>query len=345
MIYDWMVIGAGPAGIIALGALLDHGIKPQQIIWVDPEFKVGDFGTTWCNIHSNTKVRVFLKTLHRINSFLYHKCSHGFAINNLDSDSTCLLRYMAEPLQWITDNFVKTVSTIKGYAKQLTLKERLWSIQFENYALQSKNVILATGSIPKKLSYLSSAVIQLENAMVSNKLINHINANDTIAVFGSSHSAVLVLKNLVEHNVKRIINFYREQIFYAVFYEDYPLFGNDGLIGPAAAFAREHIDGTLPPNLERVFSSDDNIKHYIPQCNKVIYAIGFERRKFPIIDGVLNMKYVEHCGIIAPGLFGLGIAFPQTIYNQFGIMERRVGIWKFTEYLQRVMPIWLNYST
>ena len=35
MSYAWTVIGAGPAGIAAVGRLLDHGIAPEEIAWVD----------------------------------------------------------------------------------------------------------------------------------------------------------------------------------------------------------------------------------------------------------------------------------------------------------------------
>ena len=45
--YSWTVIGAGPAGIAAVGRLLDHGIVGEQIAWIDPEFGAGDFGTKW----------------------------------------------------------------------------------------------------------------------------------------------------------------------------------------------------------------------------------------------------------------------------------------------------------
>jgi hypothetical protein len=83
---------------------------------------------------------------------------------------------------------------------------------------------------------------------------------------------------------------------------------------------------------------------YLPQCDKVIYAIGFERRHLPVIEGVGHVDYIEECGIIAPGLFGFGIAYPEAKINFIGRKEYRVGLWKFMDYLQRVLPIWLKYS-
>ena len=52
--YKWTVIGAGPAGIAAVGRLLDHGIAPEKIAWVDPDFTAGDLGNKWRAVSSNT---------------------------------------------------------------------------------------------------------------------------------------------------------------------------------------------------------------------------------------------------------------------------------------------------
>jgi len=35
-VFKWTVIGAGPAGIAAVGKLIDSGVKPLEIAWVDP---------------------------------------------------------------------------------------------------------------------------------------------------------------------------------------------------------------------------------------------------------------------------------------------------------------------
>ena len=74
--------------------------------------------------------------------------------------------------------------------------------------------------------------VPLQDAMDRRRIALHINNNDIVAVFGSSHSAMLVLRNLVESGVKKIINFYRTPLRYAVYYDDWILFDDTGLKGP-----------------------------------------------------------------------------------------------------------------
>ena len=50
-------------------------------------------------------------------------------------------------------------------------------------------------------------------------------------------------------------------------------------------------------------------------------------------------------GIIAPGLFGLGVAFPEYAEDPYGFGQYRVGLKKFMDYLDSVLPLWLLYRT
>lgn len=344
MSYEWCVVGAGPAGIAAVGKLIDHGIAPKDIAWVDPEFKVGDFGTIWRNVPSNTKVKLFIKFLQSSVAFDFHHCKKDFELNHLDPETTCHLHYMAEPLQWVSDHLKHKVHAIQDTAENFHMKNRLWEIKLKNSEIRARNAILATGAEPKNLTYPALPVIPLQDGMDNEKIKKHIGKDDTLAVFGSSHSAMLVLRNCVESQVKRIINFYRSPLRYAVYLEDWILFDDTGLKGTTAEWSREHVDGNWPKNLERYYSNDENIEHYLPQCNKAIYAVGFERRLSPVVENIGPLSYIEQCGIIAPGLFGLGIAFPEAKVNPYGLLEYRVGLWKFMDYLQRVLPVWLRYK-
>src|SRR5690349_4628986 len=119
--FSWAVIGAGPAGIAAVGKLIDHGIDPKTIAWIDPEFKVGDFGTKWRNVSSNTKVKLFIKFYEACKSFQYSSATSQFDIHHVDPEHTCLLSLAADPLQSITNTLKDCVHAIPRKVIQLKL--------------------------------------------------------------------------------------------------------------------------------------------------------------------------------------------------------------------------------
>ena len=82
---------------------------------------------------------------------------------------------------------------------------------------------------------------------------------------------------------------------------------------------------------------------HIPRCNKAIYAVGFTRRAIKIAGLPDDFLYDSQTGVIAPGIYGLGIAFPETIPYTMGRVNYNVSaIWPFVQYLKRIFPEWLN---
>jgi hypothetical protein len=343
MTLDWMVVGAGPAGIAAVGKLLDQGVSPRSIGWMDPHFQVGDLGKKWHQVSSNTQVELFSRFLFDCKAFNYQKRPQPFPLDHLNPEDTCLLEYIVKPLEWVTNHLKKTVQSIEAVALALQLKNNQWEIKTERESLFAKNVILAMGSEEKTLPLTGPETIPLSTALHKKNLEKAVSCDDTVGVFGSSHSAVLILANLEELKVKKIINFYRSPHQYAVFLKDWTLFDNTGLKGFAANWAKKHLDGVLPNNLSRILTSDHTFSEAFSLCNKVIYAVGFERRKIPVLEQFEKMDYNDKTGIIAPGLFGFGIAFPQAQFDPLMNLEHRVGLWKFMDYLNTILPIWLSY--
>ncbi len=341
--FEWLVIGAGPAGIASVGQLLDKGIPATAIAWLDPEFKVGEFGTKWRSVSSNTTVALFLKFLDFSPSFDFAACPHHYPLQSLDPQQTCSLHLAAEPLQWVTDRLCQKVNAIKGHAQRLSLKQRHWQTDLGSTTIRARNIVLAIGAEPSLLTYSSPALIPIDIALDQQRLSNHCDTNDTVAVFGASHSAIIVIRHLLAAGVKRVINFYHGALKYAMPLEDWILFDNTGLKGDTAIWARAHIDGEIPKNLTRVWSNTANIEQYLPECTKVVYAVGFKRKHLPI-TGLDEFSYNNKCGIIAPGLFGCGIAFPEVTTDPLGNIESKVGLWKFMNYLDKVVPLWLKYG-
>ncbi|KTD46286.1 FAD-dependent oxidoreductase [Legionella quateirensis] len=341
---QWAVVGAGPAGIAAVGKLLDNGIDPESLLWIDPHFHVGDLGGLWSNVSSNTSVARFNDFLRSTISFSYHEAP-DFPINHLPLDETCILNEVVQPLQWISNKLRQQVVSVESRVNRMDLADRVWTLSTDTQSFKAQNVILATGSVPSSLSYPGVDVIPFETAIDKERLSQIVNNNGSYAVFGSSHSAIIIVRHLVELGVKKTINFYRSPCRYAIDMGDWILFDNTGLKGQTAAWAREHIDGRLPDNLLRYNTDEHHIARFLPECDKVIYAVGFQRRNTLIIGDYEQADYNPYVGIIGPGLFGLGIAYPELKTDPSGNEELQVGLWKFMVYLNRVLPIWLKYST
>ena len=265
MAYAWTVIGAGPAGIAAIGKLLDQGVAPEEIAWIDPAFAAGDLGAKWRSVSSNTQAGFFLSYLNGSPAFRF-SAAPPMPLREVDPEETCALALVADPLVWITEHLRERVNAFETTATALFLEKRQWRVETEQQELTSKNVILAVGAVPKKLDYPQLKEIPLEVALDPEKLAQEPLENATIAVFGSSHSSMIALPHLLRHPVEKVINFYRSPLRYAVYLDDWILFDDSGLKGQAAVWARENIDGVHPDRLERCWSLARISKKSLPHA-------------------------------------------------------------------------------
>ncbi|OHV05953.1 FAD/NAD(P)-binding protein [Mycobacterium talmoniae] len=341
--YAWAVIGAGPAGIAAVGRLLDHGIAGQDIAWIDPEFAAGDIGGKWRAVPGNTHVALFLDYLNASPSFRFAEAP-PFELNELDPQQTCPLGVVADPLVWISQQLGERVRPLRTTATDLALSNGQWSVRTEQGEIRSKNVILAVGSVPKKLNYPGLVEIPLEAALDPRRLDGPALDGATVAVFGSSHSAMVALPNLLSTAARKVVNFYQSPLRYAVRFEDWTLFDDTGLKGQAAAWARTNIDGEQPARLERCRVNSPEFQERLQECDHVVYTVGFERRQLPLTPQWGPLQYDTANGILAPGLFGVGIAFPEYRIHPLESGQYRVGLHKFMQRLNDVLPLWLHYG-
>ena len=252
---------------------------------------------------------------------------------------------VADPLLWVTEQLRERVHTFQTTATALNLEGRQWRIHTEDQELSSQNVILAVGAVPTKLDYPQLKEIPVEVALDPEQLAEQQLEGATVAVFGSSHSSMIVLPHLLRLPVKKVINFYRSPLKYAVYLDDWILFDDTGLKGRAAEWARENIDGVHPERLERCWVSSPEFEEKLHECDRVVYTVGFDRRKLPETPQWGPLDYNQQNGIIAPGLFGLGIAFPEYAEDPYGYGQYRVGLKKFMDYLNSVLPLWTVYGT
>jgi len=327
--YSWAIIGAGVAGITALAVLLDAGVDPSTVAWIDPEFNIGRMGKYYRNIPGNVQTQRLLLYVHECPYFKDIHSSYKDALYTYALEKYQPLYVIVDPLIDFTHYLCNKVISLTDTITSLEYQNGYWSLQGNKGTINAQKVILAIGAYPKRLNY-DIPEIPLDEALDRNVLATYVSPDDTIAIFGGMHSAILILKYLSEScHVKQIFNFYIDPYFY----------GAPGLEGDTAAWAQNVLEQNPPSNLMRVLSTPENTKRYLPLCNKVIYAIGYDQNPI-LVNGKTNLLFDENTGIIDQNLYGIGIAFPPTgIINGQKIAKN--GLITYLTYAKRLVPQWI----
>jgi hypothetical protein len=330
---EWAIIGAGPAGIIILGILLDLGTDPKSIIWVDPEFGVGRMGKYYSTVPGNAKTKQFIEFINSCATFQESQSPAVQKLYDLDQELEYPLQVIVEPLAEISNYMCSKVNCRKDSLCSLGYTNDMWKVGLkQGGCFTAAHVILATGAHPKRLDYDCKNEIPLDLAINKANLTNYVSLKDTIAVVGSGQSAILILKYLSELPVGRVINFYRNPIEFD---------GESGLKGMTARWAHDVLLKTPPINLVRIYNSCDALKAWLPICTKIVYAVGYQRNEIPTIQNAPNINFEDQNGILGPRLFGIGIAFPEKYVDEKGHLVSRIGLMSFMEYAQEILPTWL----
>lgn len=340
--YDWAIVGAGPGGMIVAGLLLDLGTSPDRILWIDPKFDVGRLGEYYTTVPGNAKTKLYVEFIDACKTFL---ASGSLAIDRLrqyDQYKEYPLHVIVDPLRDITHYLRTLVDSQIGSLTALDFIDDNWRVEIGGRVIMARNVVLAHGCHPRSLNYDCKNEIPLDIALDAAELAQQVSTEDSIAVVGSAHSAILILKFLSELKVNRIINFYNKPLQYAVDMGDWVLHSSDGLKGVTAEFARHVLEKNLPAHLMRVFNSPAALQAWLPVCNKIIYAAGYERNLLPPINGSSSLVYNDTTGVIAERLFGIGLAFPERHVDPLGNIEHRIGLSSFMEYALRMVPQWAS---
>ena len=160
---QWAIIGAGPAGIVIVGLLLDLGVPRDQIVWIDPEFNVGRLGQYYETVPGNTKTCLYIDFIRACKTF--QECSPK-AIEELQKYELALeysLSIIIKPLQQITECMRKRVDTQQTMLTGLEFADDKWHIECGNgFECDADRVVLATGSYPRSLNYTDSPEIPLD---------------------------------------------------------------------------------------------------------------------------------------------------------------------------------------
>ncbi|KAJ3259054.1 hypothetical protein HK103_002941 [Boothiomyces macroporosus] len=339
-INSWTVVGSGPAGITAIGVLLEN--KANDIYWIDPEFKVGDL-SQYPKIPGNTIISLLNdRFFGACSSFEYDKFKKPFQVLEYDGDRYCYMQPVISTFQTITDQFKDIVETIKDTVVELQYQDGIWSIKTSGSTLYSKGVVLATGSVPSvpKLPYeLDSSLreISLKDSLDADYLKQILDPKHSkVAVYGSSHSAILALEYLTFLGIETV-NVYKSssEILFAENRPEGYVNWFTGLKGAAAEWAKRNIVESLHPKLTRVCldQSQDSLK----TCTHYVYCCGFVQRPINVVGYEYPLKY-DQKGLIGPNLYGVGIGFPPIEIDLLGKREEAIGFVLFLDHLRANLP-------
>ncbi len=219
----------------------------------------GTSAAKWRPVPSNTRVALFLDYFNASPSFRFDEAPH-FELHDIDPEQTCLLGTVADPLLWVSQHLAERVTVLPN-DRDRTLAARQ-AVDREHRArrdhIDERDSRGRLGSQEARLSRIGgdfdrgrSRSAQLEQQPLD---------GTTVAVFGSSHSAMIVLPNLLANPVAKVINFYRSPLEYAVYLKGWTLFDDVGLKGQAACWARENIDGVHPGTAGEVLGRQSGVR-------------------------------------------------------------------------------------
>lgn len=372
---EYTVIGAGPAAICAIVSLLKNGALSKDIIWIDPQFRVGDFGTTLSvgsSVPGNSAVSSYREIYQEIYKTIPECLPKNtvFEIDSLQPDVFCSLKVAAEPFQHITNELRKllysiegTVSDIFTSARGLSLKIQLPTGKLEN--IITKRAILATGAQPKTLNlpapHHKITMINPNIAFIRTMLTHYLHKNPditTVAVVGSSHSAALATMHLLKAGL-RVKQFMNKEYKYATPAitsngTRYTMYDNTGLKGNVAKFTlkllseiklgtseyQEKFNLYIGKNSEELALL---LEEHLLGCSHAVVTVGYEPsntlkvNNLPLSKLSHNNKTTEFNEV--KGLYGIGIGFPSRVVAISGETEFAVGVKKFWSTVNNPMVV------
>lgn len=345
------VVGAGIAGIAVVGSLLDAGMEAGNILWVDPAFAVGDLGEYWQNVSGNTKVKTLQGFLEASPAFGIEEGELA-ELTHIGPNQVCDLGLFVHPLERVTERLREQVHAVAGYVTKLCVEDyRPITIATRrtdeegDVVYGAERAVLATGSVPRTLEGVPTIpALELRDVLDPTRIAEHIDYGDIIAVYGSSHSAILAIKNIAEVCADMgvtIVNFYRSPLRYAFEKGGKIHYDNTGLKGTVAEWAQRNLgvpESEQKLGIVRVLASEENIANLAPTCTKAVYAVGLQRRAG--IGGIALDNYNTATGEIVEGrVWGIGSGYPERAMDPSGQLEDRVGAAKFMEHVRkRIVP-------
>lgn len=323
--YDILIIGGGITGLLAYSAL-----KETNIAIIDPYFDGGDLIQKYGSVQSNTPLSKTVNALKLLDP------TYEYKNNDYPEDKTAPLYIHTQLVQ----EFVKPKDCIQDFVESLSFENNIWSVKTKDNIYLTKVILLCQGSNPKILN-CGIPTIRLEDALNKDSLKRFIRSNDTVLVFGTSHSGTLVLQNL--EDLKIVTTAVHKNVKPFLFAKDGEY---DGIKEEAEFIAEKILKNEFSYVKLLHLQQVDQLIRVSKKATKAIYATGFESRNIKITynnEIKDSSLYDKKTGVIlgCEGVWGFGIAYPSSAPDDIHV---DVGIISFVEHILKQVKDIKNYK-
>jgi len=281
---DWLVVGAGPCGVLATARLARSGV----VAWVDPAHALGRL-PRYASVPGNTLVRRLTATFAKVDKLQYTRLQAARAaaiaagtvpgppdgvqgaasLQACDGDRTCGLSLCVDVLADSAKLLRKdgAVTTVFGTLTSLECPRAgaPWTGTVDAgggaapSVVRARNVFLVPGAEPRGPSAAAAAaaaaagvqIVDHDTAVAPAALAEAVAGNPrlkdaTWAVVGGSHSALLAAQNLAEAGLRSVVLSRSPLLFAEERPGDWIKFDGTGLKGTVHDFAKRVEAGAVP---------------------------------------------------------------------------------------------------
>lgn len=291
------IVGSGAAALLLLYNLEKHKVDPAWITIVDPTHSGGDLMKKWPKVRSNTTWSQITQAIPSRNSFAIPWC-------NLHQNEPVELHIIIEYLQACVKDYMMKTQLRTDMVISATQENSLWKLMLAHgkQPLLADVVFFCQGAEPKCLD-LPFPSLPLDVALDPRRLSEYVKPGQHILVFGTAHSGPLVVKNLVDLQVKVTNFFATEKPFYFARDGEY-----DGIKQDAEIIADNMLNNMYPNVALESVHDISAIIRATKTADSCIYACGFE----PRVIQTEWKRYNGETGRIegVTNAWGFGIAYP-----------------------------------
>ena len=347
-----LIVGAGPCGVIATAALLERfGSDRKKCGWIEGgKFDAVGRLSVYESVPGNApngKICEVLRSLECLDFDKRQEKRRPEALVAFDPEGTCEIRYAVDALrdgsQAIRESGRLKFALEHCRAESFSFDGFHWCVDCSvvvpgappepqvKLRIQADRVLVAPGARPRHPDTQLEIPILPHDAAVCPALCKDLDLSSIkrVGVVGASHSGMLAAKNLVEFHDVKVVVYAKKGIRFA----DGSKF--HGLRGQVASWVRQYLRRS-PVTVVDVPTDLADL-----DVDAVVFTWGFDRVPFPPVTYLGNPIHVKshntRNGRLAPGLHGVGIAFPEHSTDPDGHTEPIIGfVFHFQAHLDRV---------